>query len=79
MRDPPWGAQTRSPAETSEEDGLHVHGIAGEQRAGLEAEEGTPGLMLARCGARWTGAAQDVPARGGGNPLAKPSEFPLGS
>ncbi|GAA3352833.1 hypothetical protein GCM10017744_003490 [Streptomyces antimycoticus] len=75
MRDPRRGAQTPSPAETSEEDGLHVHAIAGEQRVGLEAEEGTPGLLLARCGARWTGAAQNVRDRGGGNPLAKPSEF----
>jgi hypothetical protein len=38
--------------ETSEEDGLYVHEVAGEQRVGLGAEEGAPGLLggALRCG-----------------------------
>ncbi|GAA1217404.1 hypothetical protein GCM10009578_070040 [Streptomyces rhizosphaericus] len=38
--------------ETLEEDGLHVHEIVGEQRVGLGAQEGTPGLLgdSLRCG-----------------------------
>ncbi|MGW7621995.1 hypothetical protein ACWGLG_40415 [Streptomyces antimycoticus] len=38
--------------ETLEEDGVQVHEVAGEQRAGLGAEEGAPGLVggALRCG-----------------------------
>ena len=38
--------------EALEEDGVHVHEVAGEQRVGLGAEEGTPGLLggALRCG-----------------------------
>ncbi|MBB4786896.1 hypothetical protein BJY27_007857 [Streptomyces rapamycinicus] len=38
--------------ETPEEDGLHMHEVTGEQRVGLGAQKGTPGLLggALRCG-----------------------------
>src|ERR1044072_2297265 len=66
--------------ETPEEDGLYVHEVAGEQRVGLGAEEGAPGLLgcALRCG-RQAGAAQDAPDGGGGDPMTEPSQFALDS
>ena len=38
--------------EAFEEDGVHVHEVAGQKRVGLGSEEGTPGLLgcALRCG-----------------------------
>nr|WP_250846428.1 hypothetical protein [Streptomyces violaceusniger] len=60
--------------ETSEEDARHVREVADEQRVGLGSEERAPGLL--RCAlrrGRQTGAAQNTPDRGGGNPMTKPT------
>ncbi|MEU5106179.1 hypothetical protein AB0H07_28575 [Streptomyces sp. NPDC021354] len=66
--------------ETFEEDGLHVHKIAGQKRVGLGSEEGTPGLLKCALRRGWqAGAAQDAPDRGGGNPMTKAVAGHLGS
>ncbi|MCQ8193918.1 hypothetical protein [Streptomyces rugosispiralis] len=74
------GLHDEEDPEAFEEDGVHVHEIAGQKRVGLISEKGTPGLLgcALRCG-RQAGAAQDAPDRGGGHPMAKPSQFTLDS
>jgi hypothetical protein len=65
--------------DPSEQHGVHVHEIHGQDGLGLRGEELAPGWTRSARSGIDTGVVQDLPHRGGSDPMTEPDQFALHS